>query len=295
MNQVDEEIEVQSDEESGISDELLLAFSKKEVYLKKWKKPSSWNWAFFLFGPLWLAYRKMYVETAIYFGIMLLIYLMELLTDALGSILILNLLVWVLMGAFGDKIYYRKAKKTIEEIILQKEKETRLFLISKKGGTSGWGLVICGIGSTVAIVFVMSLLESLIGSSTNGLFYPKSSKVIFAKDIDSDINPIEPGETFSQGNVRVILYANAEFAVDSIKISIVKVDVGVEYEIAVQDVPVEPKWGKFSFEYSFTEDGQYRVSITKPSGDLIAEGIVNIGEKNTNREVVTARMSLMPT
>lgn len=154
MKQVDNELIVQTDEESGISDELLLAFvkTKQDVYLRKWKKPSYWNWASFLFGPMWLAYRKMYVEMVIYFGIITLSTLFEVLTDASSFIYVLDRLVWILAGVYGNKIYYRKAKKTIEEIMfLHKDKEARLLLISKKGGTSVWSMVAVGIGIVVLV------------------------------------------------------------------------------------------------------------------------------------------------
>ncbi|WP_239616391.1 DUF2628 domain-containing protein [Cohnella mopanensis] len=272
--QIGDKVEEQIFGTTGIPVEFLKAFTKKDVYLAKWGKNSGWNWPAFLFPPIWMAYRKLYVESAIYFGIIVLLSIIESFVGYMSSSI--YLLISIFAGVYGNKIYYRKAKKTIEEIMaLHEDKERRLLLIGKKGGTSGWG-IFCGIMLVLASSVLMVFVDETVNPETRSVFYSKGPEVIFAEDADDQLNAIHPGTTFPQGTVMVILRSYDDFAVNNIKITITKKVGGSELIVKHYDEAIDPKWGTFGFEYNFIESGQYDISFTKPSGDLIGSGRVNI-------------------
>jgi len=272
--QIEDKAEEQSFGETGIPVELLKAFTKKDVYLAKWGKNSGWNWPAFLFPPIWMAYRKLYVESAIYFGIIFLLSIIESFVGYMSSSA--YLLITIFAGVYGNKIYYRKAKKTIEEIMaLHEDKERRLFLIGKKGGTSGWG-ILGGIMLVLALSVLMVFVDETVNPDTRSVFYSKSPEVIFAEDVDDQLNAIHPETTFPQGSVWVILRSYEDLAVNNIKITITKKVGGSEQIVNHYEEAVDPKWGIFSFRYDFSESGQYGVSFSKPSGDLLGSGLVDI-------------------
>ena len=85
----------------------------------------TWNWPAFLIPPPWLLYRKMY-----FWGI---------LSIVLGFIPLVNILASIGFGMTGNYIYYKHAKKKINEIIDKNpsvsERELNI-LLSIKGGVS---------------------------------------------------------------------------------------------------------------------------------------------------------------
>lgn len=45
-------------------------YMDKFEYMELYDTKTSWNWAAFFFGPFWMVYRKMYLNTAIILTIM---------------------------------------------------------------------------------------------------------------------------------------------------------------------------------------------------------------------------------
>ncbi|MBA9088593.1 hypothetical protein FHR92_005110 [Fontibacillus solani] len=121
-------------------EEWLRLFSHSVKYVEKWHKNSKWNWPSFLFFPLWSGYRKMYAECALYIGAIVMLVFFELLLD--HSLRGVSIGIAISNGILGNKMYYRKAKKEIDHILLlHGDSEIRRTLIQQKGGTSGWGIV----------------------------------------------------------------------------------------------------------------------------------------------------------
>lgn len=119
---------------------LFIGGKKQSYYMTKWKKfkePGnngiSWNWAAFFLNFFWLAYRKMYIH-AIVVGVIYFI-IGEVLSENLTSLS--GLILGVVFGLFGNKIYYDYSKKEIHKIksnCRDTSKQKREIL--NKGGTS---------------------------------------------------------------------------------------------------------------------------------------------------------------
>lgn len=258
-------------------DEFLRVYTNSDKYLEKWHRQSKWNWPAFLFGPIWMGYRKLYAEAAIYIGIIILLFIIELLMNSPSLFRFIYFLISIAAGMYGNTIYYRKAKKSVEEIlIIHKEKEKRQFLISKKGGTSGWGIAY-GIIVLIGGSMIMGMIDEAMSSdTTQSVFNTTKSNIIFAEKVDDQLKAIRPGTTFTHGKIAAILQSNSEFAVNQVEITILKKNGGSEQILDKLNSAVDPNWAVFAFEYTFTEKGHYRVSISKPSGEMIGEGSVDI-------------------
>lgn len=115
--------------------------SEEEYYIKAFKRldetgKHTWNWAAFLFGSAWMAYRKMYLYTLFFtlisrvFELCVLLYLSfsvygnlslfrlpeDEYTGLYPSVLICTWLVSSLFtGYFGNALYYRIVKKKIQK------------------------------------------------------------------------------------------------------------------------------------------------------------------------------------
>lgn len=138
-------------------EEWLRLFTRSPRYIEKWNRNSKWNWASFTFNPVWFAYRKMYAECAIYVSIMAGLALLELLLGF--SLRGAYYAIYIFNGTLGNKLYYRKARKEIDNILLlHGDTEIRRHLILQKGGTSGWGIVF-GILLVMVEAFVALILE----------------------------------------------------------------------------------------------------------------------------------------
>lgn len=110
----------------------------------------------FLFGPIWLGYRKMYAECAIYIGVLSLmsIFLMLLGSESSGGFAGMG----IGMAILANQMYYKKSKKTIDKIMqYHSDPEVRRNLAIQKGGTSGWGIVYA-----IVIFIVTAAIEFII-------------------------------------------------------------------------------------------------------------------------------------
>lgn len=112
----------------------------------------SWNWSAFVFASTWLAYRKMYGWAAV-------VALIELAITAVGSVfpdliyavLGLAFTVQLILGLFGNAIFFSRVKKHSAKTAEMSKAERREYLI-KHGGSSVKGTIIF-----VVIVAVVSL------------------------------------------------------------------------------------------------------------------------------------------
>ncbi|MCC7633384.1 GYF domain-containing protein [Stenotrophomonas rhizophila] len=138
------------------------------VYRRKWNldqnpnpdSVSTWNWAAFLFGALWMLYRRMYAVAALWLGAMLVISSIELLIGVSGSIsAIISIAIAVAAGVVGNHLYLRHATRQIGAASaahrgqgpdLQAE-------LAARGGTS-WLAVVVGVALFVAVNLATALL-----------------------------------------------------------------------------------------------------------------------------------------
>lgn len=87
-----------------------------EYYLDKFERYqsnqnfASWNWAAFFLGMFWILYRKLYKLAGILFGINLLSVFL------IGGSSILNLVIMIGCGTYGNLIYVKDSIQKIENI-----------------------------------------------------------------------------------------------------------------------------------------------------------------------------------
>lgn len=95
---------------------------KYPVYLRKWgmaargQPASSWNWASFLFGVLWMAYRRMYGVAALWTGALILSSVVEeqlAVSAAVSAVITLG--ASVAAGVVGNHLYLRHAHRQIAQ------------------------------------------------------------------------------------------------------------------------------------------------------------------------------------
>ncbi|MEZ0323717.1 MAG: DUF2628 domain-containing protein [Hydrogenothermaceae bacterium] len=115
-----------------------------DYYIQRWEEMSlsnskiSWNWAAFLFGLLWLGYRKMYPHA---FGLMIfsliLQYVQKIMNTDQVIVALTNLSVSIILGMFGNYLYYDYVKSNIKKIQARFEDENmRNLEIVRTGGQS---------------------------------------------------------------------------------------------------------------------------------------------------------------
>ncbi len=124
--------------------------SKADYYLKKWRPVlegkshgAGFNWAAFFFSGLWLPYRKMYIATLIFFGVILFETILEEnffmgflgmpeASAALGSLV--GLVVAIICGIYGNRWYLSHARKVISHVRSQGlQEDAYLKALSRRG------------------------------------------------------------------------------------------------------------------------------------------------------------------
>ena len=121
------------------SSELLKTFvgEKFAFYDRKWAKNNSWNFAAFFLGPIWMLYRKMYLYSAIYVAVMVVIgvtsYLFEFprtVDSAINSIFLM------LCATQGNKLYKHFVEKKIQLISSSASGNELKIAVARAGGTA---------------------------------------------------------------------------------------------------------------------------------------------------------------
>ncbi len=125
-------------------------------YLKK-HKIISWNWASFFIGVYWMAYRKMWKFVAIY--LVYFVIVDTILRDQRGLSAGINFVVNLLLGMYGNSLYFSNASKKIDAIKAKGlTKYDEISSLQKAGGTS-IGSVLIFIFIALAVAFILVLLE----------------------------------------------------------------------------------------------------------------------------------------
>jgi hypothetical protein len=113
---------------------------------------NAWNWSAFLFGFVWLAYRKMYMYSAIVIGSMFLLGVFEELLNLPNSLSNATSFGFAIaVGLLGNYLYRVHTRKKISELPSHLSKEETITAASQLGGTS----VGAAIGAAVLIVFLI--------------------------------------------------------------------------------------------------------------------------------------------
>jgi hypothetical protein len=106
------------------------SYNKRWGSMKKRNSNLSWNWSIFLFGPLWLGYRKLHLYAILY-----------ILIDTLTSFVTKNsfgvyigvqgisFIMWVGLAIMGNYLYQVKTNKAINTISNEDE-------LKRQGGTN---------------------------------------------------------------------------------------------------------------------------------------------------------------
>jgi hypothetical protein len=127
--------------------------AKSDYYLRKWAPrlqdpagETGMNWAAFFLTALWLAYRKMYKATFLFYAAVVGLWLAQVgvFMFALGLpqvppivSLVVNLMICLVCGAFGNGWYLNHANRIIASIRRQGiEGESLRLALAQRGGTS---------------------------------------------------------------------------------------------------------------------------------------------------------------
>lgn len=120
---------------------LFVGIDNSNYYLEKWEKyienenslSPSWNWAAFLLGFPWLAYRKMYFLA--FLGI-----LINFISFIINSSVFSSVINWslcFLLALFSNKLYFHYSKNQIKKIKVKHSEDKDLeSQILNRGGTS---------------------------------------------------------------------------------------------------------------------------------------------------------------
>lgn len=140
---------------------LFVGIDNLHYYMEKWQKymddenslSPSWNWAAFLFGFLWLAYRKMYLLAFLAIPI-------NFISILVNSSLFTSIISWslcFLLALFGNKLYFHHSKNQIKKI-KEKNYEDKILenKILNRGGTS--------IGALAAYILTCFLFAFILAS-----------------------------------------------------------------------------------------------------------------------------------
>lgn len=132
-----------------------------EYFLRKWeiaeqkKGKLSWNWAAFLLGFSWMAYRKMYLYSWIFIGVVIVEILCEYafgFPDKLSNAI--NIGIAATFGSQGNSWYKLHVERKVKEITAMVTPEQAKIELARQGGTS-IGAAIGFVVAFFAIVFLV--------------------------------------------------------------------------------------------------------------------------------------------
>ncbi|MBI4996791.1 MAG: DUF2628 domain-containing protein [Rhodocyclales bacterium] len=120
--------------------------NKYDYFQRKWAlseqtgSKQSWNWAAFLGSYAWMAYRKMYLQSGILVGVLILETIVEVLlgprSGVSSLITFFNIGLFVGVGFRGNHWYKRHVEKRIQDILSQCSAERAEAELARAGGTS---------------------------------------------------------------------------------------------------------------------------------------------------------------
>lgn len=147
-----------------VDDETIFIGNNAKTYKEKWakirdkKNKISFNWAALLFGPFWAAYRKMYMVTSVWLGLMLLLSALEIFgvfsIPGAGPFIA----VAIMFSLYADGIYMERAHKQIARIAQNPDSAEREASLRAAGGTSPVAVVL-SLAGYFAASFILALFS----------------------------------------------------------------------------------------------------------------------------------------
>lgn len=135
-----------------------------DYYLAKWARMDeknnkmSFNWAAFIFGFSWVAYRKMYTYAALFIVLVGLETLLEYMLDfSENASRAVTAVIAFYFGFFGNYIYKLHTEAKTKEIVGQRLWNEARSELTRQGGTS----YVAAIGFVVALVAVILLVAAV--------------------------------------------------------------------------------------------------------------------------------------
>lgn len=134
---------------------------------RKWREASqrkhqlSWNWAAFLVGFGWMGYRKMYLYSWIFIGVVAAELIAELAIGVPSSITSsINLGIAIGFGFKGNAWYQQHVNQRVDQILTSHAPEQARIELARQGGTN--------IGAAIGFVAALLVLLGMIGVIAEG-------------------------------------------------------------------------------------------------------------------------------
>lgn len=141
-------------------------FKRKWEIAEQNRNKQSWNWAAFLFGFSWMAYRKMYLYSWIFVGLLVVESLCEYafgFSDKLSHTI--NVGINVVFGWQGNYLYKLHVEKKTREIRTMNAPEQAHVELARQGGTS-IGAAFGFFAAALALVILVALVGERQESTT---------------------------------------------------------------------------------------------------------------------------------
>lgn len=135
-------------------------------YIEKWennkdRSTKGWNWSSLFCGIEWMAYRKMYIEILIGFGIIIALSLFVSFLNVYSNRIWINptvlgyaLRIW--FGILGNIIYREKFKRVLKKAE-QFDESYQVGYIKEQGGVSKRSVVVCIVIEMIFLPMMMLL------------------------------------------------------------------------------------------------------------------------------------------
>ncbi|AWH55310.1 hypothetical protein C1924_19970 [Stenotrophomonas sp. ESTM1D_MKCIP4_1] len=133
------------------------------TYRKRWRldfgganAASTWHWPGFLFGVVWLMYRRMYGIAAVWYGVMIALTVLEKVAGLPEVVtLFVSVGLSITAGACGNAWYLSHCQRNIAEVrrLRGYDEPRRLRVLAERGGTSvGSALAALGIALAMSVL-----------------------------------------------------------------------------------------------------------------------------------------------
>lgn len=134
---------------------------------------------------------------------------------------------------------------------------------AEKGMKRNWKLRI----GVAAFFFVFALLLFLPGGQ---------GEIIFCEDVDENFNPVNESDIFTPGQISILVHSQNKLNSSVVVITLYEVQ-GEQHELMDRDrVQVNPEWDIFTYDLTLFSPGEYKVSVSRPEEETIAEGKVKV-------------------
>jgi hypothetical protein len=139
----------------------------------------------------------------------------------------------------------------------------------------------------VKVIFLLGLLVAFV--CIPELHSNDVGKVIFCTSIDEKLNPVDIKSDFDTNQISVMFSAPSDkkFGVLELILSIYKeIDNGKEVLVHREKKEINPKWNVLILkDLPLPEVGTYIFSLTSTEGKEVSSGLVNIKNKNIDKDI----------